>query len=146
MSRTAEPVSCPRHPAPAVLLRHALGKIDGHLSVDQAPVLPSSSPLFGNIHHSQIQHFQQTVISGKDGLSFGYLAQLAVKALNGIGGVDQSAHLLGVLEICAEIGPVGPPGLGDFRVFLVPALPKGVQSIQGCLLVYRRLSQVLLQL
>ena len=40
------------------------------------------------------------------------------------------------LKIGAEIGPARPPGLGDFRVFLVPALPKGVQSIQGCLLVH----------
>lgn len=34
------------------------------------------------------------------------------------------------LEIGAEIGPTGSPGLGAFRAFLVPALPKGVQSIQ----------------
>ena len=139
-----------------MLLGHTLGKIDGHLGVDQAPVLPPSSPLFRNVHHSQIQHFQQAVIGGKDGLGLGHLAQLAVETLNGIGGVDQlghlaqlavetlngiggvdqPAHLLGVLEIGAEIGPVGPPGLGDFRVFLVPALPKGVQSIQCCLLIH----------
>ena len=48
----------------------------------------------------------------------------------------RSAHLLRVLEIGTEIGPVGPPGLGGFLAFLVPALLKGVQSIQGCLLVY----------
>ena len=41
-------------PAAAVLLGHTLGKVDGHLGMDQAPVLPSSSPLFGNIHHGQI--------------------------------------------------------------------------------------------
>ena len=109
-----------------MLLRHTLGKIDGHLGVDQAPVLPPSGPFFGNVHHSQIQHFQQAVICGKDGFGFGHLAQLAIEALNGVGGVDQPAHLLGVLEIGAEIGPVDPPGLGDFRVFLVLAISKGV--------------------
>lgn len=88
------------HPAlgirpPAVLLGHTLGKVDGHLGVDQAPVLPPSSPLFRNIHHGQIQHFQQAVIGGKDGLGLGHLAQLAVETLNGVGGVDQPAHLLG---------------------------------------------------
>ena len=119
-----------------MLLRHALGKVDGHLGVDQTPVLPPSGPFFRNIHHSQIQHFQQAVIGRKDGFSFGYLAELAVKALNGVGGVDQSAYLLGVLEVGAEIGPVGPSGLEDFWVFLVPALPKCVQSIQGCLLIH----------
>ena len=41
-------------PAAAVLLGHTLGKVDGHLGMDQAPVLPPSSPLFGNIHHGQI--------------------------------------------------------------------------------------------
>ena len=44
--------------APAVLLGHTLGKVDGHLGVDQAPVLLPSSPFFRNIHHGQIQHFQ----------------------------------------------------------------------------------------
>ena len=54
----------------------------------------------------------------------GRLAQLAVESLNGIGGVDQPIHLLGVLEIDAEIGQVGSPELGDFWVFLVPVLPQ----------------------
>ena len=40
--------------APAVLLRHTLGKIDGHLGVDQAPVLSPPGPLFCNVHHGQI--------------------------------------------------------------------------------------------
>ena len=64
-----------------MLLGHALGKIDGHLSVDQAPVLSPSGPLFRNIHHGQVQHFQQAVIGGKDGFSLGHLAQLTVEAL-----------------------------------------------------------------
>ena len=71
---------------PAVLLGHALGKVDGHLGMDDTPVLPPSSPLFGNIHYGQVQHFQQAVIGGKDRFSFGHLAELAVKALNGVGG------------------------------------------------------------
>ena len=33
----------------------------------------------------------------------GYLAQLAVEAHNGVGGVDQPAYRLGILEIGAEI-------------------------------------------
>ena len=81
MSRAAEPVHLAlgiRHQP--VSLGHALGKVEGHLGVDQAPVLPPSGPLFRNIHHSQIQHFQQTVIGGKDGLGLGHLAQLAVES------------------------------------------------------------------
>ena len=103
--------------------------------MDQAPG-PLPSPLFRNVYHGPIQHFQQVVTRGKDGLGLGHLVQLAVKTIDGIGSVDQSANLLGVLEIGAEISSVGPPGLRDFRVFLVPALPKGVQSIQGGLLVH----------
>ena len=119
-----------------MLLRHAPGKVNGQLGVDQAPVLPSSGPFFRNVYHGQIQHFQQAVIRGKDRLGLCHLAQLAVKSLNGIGGVDQPAYLLGILEVGAEISPVGTPGLGDFRVFLVSALFKDVQGIQGSLLIY----------
>ena len=119
-----------------MLFRHTLGKVDGNLGVDQVPVLPPPSPLFRNVHHGQIQHFLQAVISGKDGFGLGRLAQMAVEALNGVGGEDQPAHLLGVLEVGTQIGPVGPPGLRNFRAFLVPALLKSVQGIQGCLLVH----------
>lgn len=63
---------------------------------------------------------------GKTGLCLGYLAQLAVKTINGVNGVDQSAYLLRVLEIGTEMGPVSSPGLGDFWVFLVPTLSKGL--------------------
>ena len=100
---------CPWHPAPAVLLGHTLGKLDGHLSVDQATVLPLSGPLLRDIHHGQIQHFQQTIISREYQFGLGYLAQLAVETLNGVGGVDQPVHYLEVLEICVGIGPIGLP-------------------------------------
>ena len=75
--------------------------------MDQAPVLPPSGPLFRNIHHGQIQHFQQAVIGEKDRFVLGHLAQLAGEAFNGIGGIDQSMYLLGILEVGAEIGLVG---------------------------------------
>lgn len=92
-----------------MVLGHTLGEIDDHIGVNQAPVLPLSGPLFRNIHHGQIQHFQQTVIDKKDRLRLGYLVQLTVEALNVIGNVNQSPHLLRVLEADAEVGPVSPP-------------------------------------
>ena len=104
--------------------------------MNQAPVLSPSGPFLRNIHHGQIQHFQQTVIGRKYRFCLGHLAQLAVKALNGVGGVDQSSYLLRVFEICAQIGLIGPPGLGNFRVFLVPVHSKGVQGSQGSLLIH----------
>ena len=80
--------------------------------MDLTPVLPPSRPLFGNIHHSQIKHFQQTVIGGKHRFGFGNLAQLTVKSLNGIGRVDQSANFLGKFEVGTQIRPVSLP-LGE---------------------------------
>ena len=78
--------------------------------------------------------YKRQVIGGKDRWGFSHLAQLPVETHDGIGGADQPAHLLGILEIGAETGPIIPPGPGDFRVFPVPALSKGVQRNQGCLL------------
>lgn len=72
----------------------------------------------------RLTHFLVISIIAK--YSLGHLAELTVKALNDVGSVNQSADLLRVLEIGAEIDSVGPSGLGDFRVFLVPALPIGV--------------------
>lgn len=36
--------------------------------MDDAPVLPASRPLFRDVHHRQIQHFQQTIVCRKYGL------------------------------------------------------------------------------
>ena len=95
----------------AVSFRHTLRKEYGQLSVNPAPILPSSGPFFGNVYHRQVQHFQQAVVRWKHRLGLGYFAQLTVKPLNGVGGVNQFPYFLRVLEIGAEIGPVSPPGL-----------------------------------
>ena len=118
-------------PGPAVSLRHTLSEIDGHLGMDHTPVLAASGPFFGNVHHGQIQHFQQAVIGWEYRFCLGDLAKLAVESLNGVGGIDQPPYFLGILEIGAEVGPVIPPGLGDFRVFPVPALPKVSRAVRA---------------
>ena len=81
------------HRSEPASLRHALGEVDSYLGVDHTPVLPPAGPLLRDIHHGQIQHFQQAVIGGKHGFGFGHLAQLAVETLNGVGGVNQPPHL-----------------------------------------------------
>ena len=43
--------------------------------MDAAPVLPPTCPLFRNIHHRQIQHFQQTVVRRENALGFCDLPQ-----------------------------------------------------------------------
>ena len=77
--------------------------------MNHTPVLAAACPLFRDVHHGQIQHFQQAVICGEHGFGLGHLTKLAVKSLNGVGGVDQAADLLGIFEIGAEICPIIPP-------------------------------------
>ena len=125
-------------PAQSALFRHTVGEIDSHLGVDHTPVLASACPLFRNVHHRQIQHFQQAVIRGEHGFGFGHLPKLTVEALYGVGGINQSPHLLRVLKVGAQVGPVLPPGLRYFRVFLIPALRKGVQGSQRRGLIHGR--------
>ena len=47
---------------------------NGQLCVNHTPVLPSSGPLFRNIHHCQIQHLKKAVVGRKDGLRFGMVS------------------------------------------------------------------------
>ena len=74
--------------------------------MDQVPVLTPSVPLFRNIHHRQIQHFQQAVVRWEDGFCLGDFSQLAVEALDGISRIDQPPDFLGILEIYAQIRPI----------------------------------------
>ena len=68
------------------------------------------SPLtFRNIHHRQIQHFQQTVVCRENALGFCNLPQLPVKALDRVRGIDQTADLRRIFEVGAEVRPVFPP-------------------------------------
>ena len=90
-----------------------------------------------NIHHGQIEHFQQTVICGEHGFCLGHFPKLTVESLDSIGRINQAANLLGILEIGAEIWPVIPPGPRDFGVFLVPTLGESIQSVQSRSLIQR---------
>ena len=82
-----------------VLLRQPVSEKHLKLRVDNAPITPFSRPFFGDVHHRQIQHFQQAVIGWEHGFRLGNLAQLAVEPFNGIGGVNQCPNLLRILEI-----------------------------------------------
>ena len=94
-----------------VLFRYPVAVVDHKLSVDAAPVLTAASPFFRDVLHSQIQHLEKTVISGKYRLCLSYFFQLTVEAFYGIGRIYQLSELLWKLEICAEIWPVFVPGL-----------------------------------
>ena len=47
------------------LFRHPVGIVHSQLDVDDGPVLTTAGPFFRDVQHDQIQHFQQTVISGE---------------------------------------------------------------------------------
>ena len=104
--------------------------------MDQTPVLPTFRPFLRDVHHRQIQHYKQAVIGGKHGFGLGYLAQLAVETLDGVGGIDDLAHLGRILEIGAQPRPVGPPGLYSFGVFLAPEFLKTIQFRKSGRLVH----------
>lgn len=50
--------------------------------------------------------------------------------------IDQLPDFLGILEISTESRPVSPPRAGNLGVFLIPALGKGFQGIQGRPLIH----------
>ena len=78
-----------------MLFRYPVTVVDYQLSVDTAPILTASCPFFSDILHSQIQHFEKTVIGRKYGLCLSHFLQLAVKALYGVGGIDQLTQIFG---------------------------------------------------
>ena len=62
--------------------------------------------------------YKRQVICRENRFGPGYFAKLAVKALNGIGGINQPPDFLRNLETGAQIRPVVLPGGRNLRVFL----------------------------
>ena len=84
--------------------------------MDLSPVLTVAGPLFRDVHRRQVQHFQETVIRWENRLGFRYLPELAVKAFNRVGRVDQAPDSFRILEIGRQIGPAFRPGLVNLRI------------------------------
>ena len=94
-----------------MLFGYSVTVVNDQLGVDAAPVLSATGPLFCDVLHGQIQHFEKAVISRKYGLCLSHFLQLTVEPLYGVGRIDQLSQFLRELEICAEIRPVFVPGL-----------------------------------
>ncbi len=88
MSRAAEPFIYPCHTVRFLLLGNSVPEVNDQLGIDHTPVLPPACPFLRNVHHGQIEHLEKTVIRRKDGFGFGYFSELAVKAFDGVGGID----------------------------------------------------------
>ena len=89
-----------------MLFWYPVAVVNDQLSIDTAPVLTATCPLFRDVLHSQIQHFEKAVISRKYGLCLSHFLQLPVEAFYGIDRIYQLSELLWKLEIGAEIRPV----------------------------------------
>ena len=74
--------------------------------MDLPPVLTVACPFFCNVHHCQIQHFEQTVIAWEYGFGFRDFSQLPVKSFDRIGRINQAPDSLRILEIGRKIYPV----------------------------------------
>ena len=110
--------------------------------MDHAPVLPADGPLFCNVHHRQIQHFEQAVVRRENRFRLCHLAELTVEALNRVRRVNQPAHLLRILKIGAQIWPVFLPRGRNLGMFLVLMLRKNVQGFQSGRLVYSGINRL----
>ena len=56
-----------------------------------SPVLTVASPFLRDVHHGQIQHFQETVIGWKYRLGFCDFSKLTVKSLDCVSRIDPAA-------------------------------------------------------
>jgi len=70
-----------------------------------SPILSPSGPFFSDIHHCQVQHFQEAVIRGEYRLAFGHFAELAIESFDSIGGVDQCFLQVKIPHFCINISP-----------------------------------------
>lgn len=94
-----------------------------------SPILAMPGPFLRNIHHSQIQHFQLTVIRRKNGLGFGHFPRLLVKSFDCVRRIDQAASRFQILKISVQIYPVIPPGFCNLRLFDALFLIKACQTL-----------------
>ena len=93
-------------PAYSRSIRHTVGKEHCQLRMDYAPVLPPAGPFLRNIHHGQIQHFQQAVIRREDRFCLGHFPELSVKILSCICGVNQCSNRLQIFKIDGKLCPI----------------------------------------
>lgn len=95
--------------------------------MDLPPILTMACPFFRDVHHRQIQHFQQSVIGRKYGPGFCDFPQLTVESLDHVGRVDQAPDRLRLLEIGGQIRPVIFPRFRNLRIFSAPFPVKVLQ-------------------
>ena len=76
MSRAVQPFICHWYPATAVLIWYAASENDSQLCINQIPILASIGPVFGNIYHDPIEHFQQAIIYFQEWQTAGFFEKI----------------------------------------------------------------------
>ena len=105
------------------------------MSEDFSPVRHWFAPFPGNVPGSEVEHFFQGRFRLEHLARFRGLAYLAVESFDGVGGIDDPAQILGVLEIGREVAPVISPasyadgiGLSPFRFELGQVFLRDLES------------------
>lgn len=91
--------------------------------MDPSPILSMVSPFFRDIHHAQIQHFQETVIGKEHCFGFCDLSQLSVKSPDGIHSIDQATDRFRVLEEAKRFTQLSFLDLAILKYFPLPFYP-----------------------
>ena len=99
---------------------HSLPEVDMELGSSNCPILYGLRPLLLNAVYSAENEFEQGVFGSESAFSFCVFSDLAMEALDSIGGIDYPPDFTGIFEIGRKVFPVILPGGEDGRVFLSP--------------------------
>lgn len=106
-------------------------ELNGKAVECRRPVSHRLGPLLGDVPDRQVEQLVQRVSVGKQVTVSADLAKRAVERLDGVGGVDDLADVVGVVEERDYVFPVGFPAPADGWKALVVALAELAQRLLG---------------
>lgn len=86
-----------------------VSEVDHQVHQNISLVLDRHCPFLRHLHRYQIQLLQKGIIADKNALGFSGFTEMGVEILNGVGGIDDSPDLLGVLEHGSQLVQMLPP-------------------------------------
>ena len=105
----------------------SLLKLDSKPGQCSLPVSERHCPFFGYVGQSQVEQFEQGIITGKRAPILGDLAQTHVHRLNGAGRVNDAPYLRRVIKERGNSRPVAAPGFHNGGVVRAPLALKLLQ-------------------
>lgn len=120
------------------LLHEPLGEQDGELRHRRLPFPGAHLPLLRDVSQGEIDQLGGRLVAGEVPARFDDFSQLHVQRLDGVGGVDDLAHVRGVGEERNDFFPVPAPAGRDRWIFLAPRTGvEGIERVTGGLGVGR---------